>query len=75
MGDGTWFKIGLSNHGGTVDWIVKMLDHWSLVDAYLRVVTTSSRRCRYRQCPYIVMEFGLVFLQLKNKISILVRFW
>jgi len=24
-----------SNHGQTVDWLVEMLAHWSLVDAYI----------------------------------------
>jgi len=28
------------NDGGTVDWIVGMLAHWSLVDAYVRVVSS-----------------------------------
>jgi len=38
MGDGAWPKMGSRNHGGsreTVDWIVA---HWSLVDAYARLV-------------------------------------
>jgi len=39
MGDGVWPKMGFSNHDGTVDWMGRMLAHWSLADAYVRVVT------------------------------------